>query len=224
MKLTQIYIESKIILFEDFAKFRWSSGMMSPVYCDHRQLLGSPRFRTPVVQALVEKCMTFQGKVDAVVGVATGGIPYATWVASAMDLPLGYVRPQAKAHGKQARVEGGLDPRARVLLVEDMISTGGSSLEVVKSLKAEGFQVPHVQALMTYFPKFIYNKFADENAPFSALLEFKDFLEEPSVKAVIQRNPDLYAQWETELEDRCINPVIPEHHLPRTPGAGFKRK
>jgi orotate phosphoribosyltransferase len=224
MKLTQIYVESRIILFEDHAKFRWSSGMMSPVYCDHRQLLGSPKYRNPVIEALIERCKTFSGKVDAVVGVATGGIPYATWVASAMDLPLGYVRPQAKAYGKQARVEGGLKSNSKVLLVEDMISTGGTSLEVVKSLKAEGFEVPHVQALMTYFPKFIYNKFEAEAAPFSALLEFKDFLDEPLVKSVIEKNPELYAKWELELQDRCINPVIPEHHLPRTPGAGFKRK
>jgi len=204
--LTSIYLEAKVIEFQDHKKYRWASGMMSPVYCDHRKMIGNVKCRKALMSQMIEACRKNLNDIDAVVGVATGGIAYAAWVADALDLPMGYVRTQSKDHGKPNRVEGGLSSGARVLLIEDMISTGGSSLEVVKTLKNEGFGVPHVQCLMTYFPQFVVEKFAAEGAKMSFLVEFRNFVSEPSVQAIIEKCPELYAQWESDLTERCQHP------------------
>jgi orotate phosphoribosyltransferase len=214
MNLTQEYLAANIIEFADHKKYRWASGMMSPVYCDHRKILGNIACRSNVIPAFAEFCNEVKSEVDAVVGVATGGIAYAAWIAEKLNLPMGYVRLQNKDHGKSNRVEGGLSKGMRVLLIEDMISTGGSSLEIVKSLKAEGYEVPHVRALMSYFPKYVTEKFEQQGTKMLAMLEFSSFLAEASVRSIIEKAPDLFAHWEEELKVKCKQENSQRDHKP----------
>ncbi|RMF48318.1 MAG: orotate phosphoribosyltransferase, partial [Bacteroidetes bacterium] len=143
--------------------FVWASGRESPVYVDHRRLLAYPSWRRWVVEALGQR--VGQGPpMQAVVGVATAGIPWAAWLAEKLNLPAGYVRPQPKKHGLGHQVEGLTQPVGPVLLVEDLISTGGSLLRAAQALQEAGFFVGAVAALWSYelpeaewlpFPRYI---------------------------------------------------------------------
>ncbi len=129
--------------------FTWASGIQSPIYCDNRKTLSYPRVRSFIKAALVEKSKTF-GMFNMVAGVATAGIAHGALLADALDLPFAYVRGKAKGHGLQNRIEGDVRGNERILVVEDLISTGGSSLEAVQILEAYGCNVAGVLAIFTY--------------------------------------------------------------------------
>ena len=128
--------------------FTWSSGMKAPIYCDNRQLLGDPSLRGRIAEALAEAA-----KAEAptlVAGTSTAGIPWGALVADRLALPFAYVRPEPKKHGMGRQVEGPSAKGHRVVLIEDLISTGGSSLKCVEALRAEGGEVRAVLALFSY--------------------------------------------------------------------------
>ena len=132
-------------------KFTWASGIQSPIYCDNRKIIGVVEARRAVATAFVgvinEK---FGSNVDVVAGTSTAGIPHAAFVSEQMSLPMSYVRGSKKAHGTGSQVEGADVNGKRVVLVEDLISTGGSSLEAVAALRAAGAEVLGVVAIFTY--------------------------------------------------------------------------
>lgn len=128
--------------------FTWASGLKSPIYCDNRQLLGVPAVRDQIVAALVARAALVAPTLIA--GAATAGVPWAAMVADRMQLPMAYVRPTPKNHGMGRQVEGPLAKDHRVVLVEDLISTGMSSLRCAEALRAEGAEVPAVLALFSY--------------------------------------------------------------------------
>lgn len=118
--------------------FTWASGIKSPIYCDNRMVLSHPEARTFIVQALSERVKNLHIEPDGIAGTATAGIPWGALVADRLNLPFVYVRAEAKEHGKKKRIEGDLKPGKHVLLIEDLISTGGSSLAAVLALRDEG--------------------------------------------------------------------------------------
>ncbi len=128
--------------------FTWASGLKSPIYCDNRQLMGFPQVRDQIVEALVAQSSALAPSLVA--GAATAGVPWAAMVADRMKLPLAYVRPTPKNHGMGRQVEGPLAKGHRVVLIEDLISTGMSSLKCAEALRAEGAEVPAVLALFSY--------------------------------------------------------------------------
>jgi len=129
--------------------FTWASGIQSPIYCDNRKTLSYPKVRTFIKESLAEKSKVF-GMFNMVAGVATAGIAHGALLADALDLPFAYVRSKAKGHGLQNRIEGDVRGNERILVVEDLISTGGSSLEAVHTLEALGCNVAGVLAIFTY--------------------------------------------------------------------------
>jgi len=129
--------------------FTWASGIQSPIYCDNRKTLSHPLVRTFIKKSLVEKSTLF-GRFNMVAGVATAGIAHGALLADALDLPFAYVRSKTKGHGLQNRIEGDVRGNERILVVEDLISTGGSSLEAVQTLEALGCNVAGVLAIFTY--------------------------------------------------------------------------
>ena len=131
------------------APFTWASGILSPIYCDNRKILSYPKARKIVVQAFVERARTM-GNFQVVAGVASAGVPWGALIADALDLPFVYVRDKAKGHGLGNRIEGELRGNERVLVIEDLISTGGSSLEAVSALENFGATVVGVLAIFTY--------------------------------------------------------------------------
>lgn len=130
--------------------FIWASGIRSPIYCDNRLILSAPEVRSNVEQALADMIRREFPGVEALMGTATAGIAHAAIAAHILGLPMGYVRSSAKDHGRQKRIDGRLSPWERVVVVEDLISTGGSALDSVEALREAGAEVLGVAALFTY--------------------------------------------------------------------------
>lgn len=143
-------LETKAVTLNVETPYTWASGLKSPIYCDNRVTLSYPSLRKLITKGLCELVLHNFKDVDAIVGVATGGLPQGALVAEALNLPLSYVRPQKKGHGQSKLVEGHLPKGSRVVLIEDLISTGGSSLSAVKAVEASGVTVLGVVAVFTY--------------------------------------------------------------------------
>lgn len=130
--------------------FTWSSGLRAPIYCDNRLTLAYPNIRKTIAHSFVELIEQRYGNVDVIAGTATAGIPHAAWVSDALNLPMVYVRGSAKSHGKQQQIEGKVQPGQKAVVIEDLISTGGSVLTAVKALQDAGVDVVGVAAIFTY--------------------------------------------------------------------------
>ncbi|WP_297870763.1 orotate phosphoribosyltransferase [uncultured Oscillibacter sp.] len=130
--------------------FTWASGIKSPIYCDNRLTLTAPAVRTHVEEGLVDLICRHYPGVEVLMGTSTAGIAHAAIVGHLMGLPMGYVRSSGKDHGRQNRIEGKLEPGARVVVVEDLISTGGSCIDVVEALREAGAEVLGIASIFTY--------------------------------------------------------------------------
>jgi orotate phosphoribosyltransferase len=130
--------------------YKWASGWLSPIYCDNRLSLSFPQSRTLIKNALVELIKEKFAGVEAIAGVATAGIPQGALIAEVLNLPFIYVRPKPKDHGMENLIEGKVTPGQRVVVIEDLISTGGSSLKAVEALRDSGFEVLGMAAIFTY--------------------------------------------------------------------------
>ncbi|NOY22331.1 MAG: orotate phosphoribosyltransferase [Acidobacteria bacterium] len=130
--------------------FTWVSGIRSPIYCDNRLLISHPTERNLVVNSFLEVINSMDRKPDCIAGTATSGIPFAAWVADRMNLPMCYVRAKKKAHGKGKAIEGEVYEGEKVLVIEDLISTGKSSVAVVQNLLEAGLEVTGVVAIFSY--------------------------------------------------------------------------
>ncbi len=130
--------------------FTWASGIKSPIYCDNRLTLTAPEVRDEVEHGLAEIIKTCYPECQVVMGTSTAGIAHAAITATILDLPMGYVRSGAKDHGRTNQIEGRLEPGQKVVVVEDLISTAGSCLEVVKVLREAGAQVLGIASIFTY--------------------------------------------------------------------------
>ncbi len=130
--------------------FTWASGIKSPIYCDNRLTLTAPEVRTHVEEGLVDLICRHYPNVEVLMGTSTAGIAHAAIVGHLMGLPMGYVRSSGKDHGRQNRIEGKLEPGWRVVVVEDLISTAGSCIDVVEALREAGAEVLGVASIFTY--------------------------------------------------------------------------
>lgn len=130
--------------------FTWASGIKSPIYCDNRLTLTAPEVRTHVEEGLAELIRTHYPDVEVLMGTSTAGIAHAAIVGHIMGLPMGYVRSGNKDHGRQNRIEGRLEPGQKVVVVEDLISTAGSCIEVVEALRDAGAEVLGIVSIFTY--------------------------------------------------------------------------
>ncbi len=130
--------------------FTWASGIQSPIYCDNRLTLSAPAVRDRVERALAETVRKYHPDCEMLMGTSTAGIAHAAITATLLDLPMGYVRGEAKSHGRTNRIEGRLDPGTKVVVIEDLISTGGSAVEVVEALREAGAEVLGIVSIFTY--------------------------------------------------------------------------
>ncbi len=177
--------------------FTWASGLKSPIYCDNRQLLGQPGLRRRIAGSLTDRARALAPTLVA--GTATAGIPWAALVAEALDLPMAYVRAEPKKHGMGRQVEGPSAGGHRVLLLEDLISTGGSSLRCAEALRAEGAEVLQVLALFSYGLDVAEAAFAAARVPLASLATFADLhavaaerslLDAAGLRALAEWRPD----------------------------------
>ena len=140
----------KAVFFRPNEPFTWASGIKSPVYCDNRLILSAPKIRERVEQAIADDVRTEYPDAEALMGTSTAGIAHAAIAAHLMGIPMGYVRSGAKDHGRQNQIEGRLEHGQKVVVIEDLISTGGSVLEVVEVLRAAGAEVLGIVSIFTY--------------------------------------------------------------------------
>lgn len=149
-KIAKDLLSIKAVFFRPEEPFTWASGIKSPVYCDNRLTLTSPEVRTDVENGLAELIKVNYPEAEVLMGTSTAGIAHAAITAHILDMPMGYVRSGAKDHGRQNQIEGRLEKGQKVVVVEDLISTGGSVLEVVDVLREAGAEVLGVVSIFTY--------------------------------------------------------------------------
>lgn len=157
--------------------FTWASGMRSPIYCDNRITLSYPEVRREIKKAMAETSKVF-GAVDMIAGVATAGIAHGALLADYLDLPFCYVRAAPKGHGRQNQIEGEIKPGSKILVVEDLISTGGSSIEVVEILRKEGFTVSGVIAIFDYGFEKAAENFRNSECKYISLSNYSALIKE----------------------------------------------
>ena len=143
-------LKIKAVFFRPEEPFTWASGIKSPVYCDNRLTLTAPEVRTDVEKGLAELVKEYYPEAEVLMGTSTAGIAHAAITAHLLDMPMGYVRSGAKDHGRQNQIEGRLEKGQKVVVVEDLISTGGSVIEVVNVLREAGAEVLGVVSIFTY--------------------------------------------------------------------------
>ena len=149
-RIAKDLLKIKAVFFRPEEPFTWASGIKSPVYCDNRLTLSDPEVRTDVESGLAEVIRTQYPEAEVLMGTSTAGIAHAAITAHMMGLPMGYVRSGAKDHGRQNQIEGRLEAGQKVVVVEDLISTGGSVLEVVQVLRDAGAEVLGIASIFTY--------------------------------------------------------------------------
>jgi len=149
-KTAELLLQINAIKLKPENPFTWASGWKSPIYCDNRIILSYPSIRNYVREQMGKQVERLYGKPDVIAGVATGAIGIGMLVAEYLGLPFIYVRPEAKSHGRQNQIEGNLEPNQSVVVIEDLISTGKSSLNAVEALKKSGANVKGMLAIFTY--------------------------------------------------------------------------
>ncbi len=195
-------LKIKAVFLRPQEPFTWASGIKSPIYCDNRLTLSYPEVRKDVEQGLAELVKKHFPECQILMGTATAGIPHAALVADILGLPMGYVRSSAKSHGRNNQIEGKWAKGDKVVVVEDLISTGGSSIEVVESLRSLGVEVLGVIAIFTYgLPKALEN-FEKANCKAYALSNY-DALIEVALEENYIKEEDLnkLKEWKKDPSD-----------------------
>ena len=149
-KVAAALLKIKAVFLRPEEPFTWASGIKSPIYCDNRLILSSPEARDIVERAIAETVKNDYPEAEALMGTSTAGIAHAAIAAWILDKPMGYVRGSAKDHGRNNRIEGRLEPSTKVVVIEDLISTAGSCIEVVEALREAGAEVLGVVSIFTY--------------------------------------------------------------------------
>ncbi len=171
-KVAELLLEAKAIKLSPEQPFVWSSGWNSPIYCDNRVALSFPDTRSYIKKAFAAIVSEKYADVDIIVGVATGGIAIGALVADVLNLPFAYVRPEPKKHGMGNQIEGRIEPGQKVLVIEDLISTGGSSLKVVDVLQAQSIEVAGMIAIFTYGFEIADQKFREKGVQLETLSNY----------------------------------------------------
>ena len=171
-KIAKDLLKIKAVFFRPDEPFTWASGIKSPVYCDNRLTLTAPEVRLDVEQGLAQLIKDNYPEAEVLMGTSTAGIAHAAITAHLLNMPMGYVRSGAKDHGRQNQIEGRLEPGQKVVVVEDLISTGGSVLEVVDVLRQAGADVLGVVSIFTYGMKKGLERLAAANVKNVSLTNF----------------------------------------------------
>ncbi len=176
-RIAEDLLKIRAVFFRPDEPFTWASGIKSPVYCDNRLTLTSPEVRNDVENGLAEAVRTYYPDAEVLMGTSTAGIAHAAITGHLLGLPMGYVRSGAKDHGRQNQIEGRLDPGAKVVVVEDLISTGGSVIEVVNVLREAGAEVLGIVSIFTYGMKKGLLRLAEANVENHSLTDFDTIAE-----------------------------------------------
>lgn len=178
-------LKIKAVFLRPEEPFTWASGIRSPIYCDNRLTLTAPEVRNDVETSLAEVIEELFPEAEVLMGTATAGIAHAAITAHLMGLPMGYVRSGSKDHGRGNRIEGRLDAGSKVVVVEDLISTGGSCIEAVEALREAGAQVLGVVSIMTYGLRKGIDRMAEAGIEWTSLTDFDTVAEVAAAEGYI---------------------------------------
>ena len=177
--------------------YTWSSGLKSPIYCDNRLTLSYPKVRQVIVDGLVKSVNPTD--VDVIAGTATAGIPHGALLADRLGLPFIYVRSSAKGHGKGNQIEGRLEAGARVLVIEDLLSTGMSSIDAAKAIRQAGGDVIGIQAIFSYGLPVLQKNLSDADLTATSLTTFSELIEVAESTGVLNRSElDSLRDWQED--------------------------
>ncbi|GAB4380935.1 MAG: orotate phosphoribosyltransferase [Salibacteraceae bacterium] len=204
-KVAEFLLQIKAIILRPSDPFTWSSGWKAPIYCDNRRTLSFPRIRTFIRQEIVKAIDDNFGRPDLIAGVATGGIAQAALVAQELGLPLVYVRPKVKTHGTKSQIEGVIESGQSVIVIEDLVSTGNSSLTAVDALRDAGCIVKGMVAIFSYGFDIARNNFMEHKCPLVTLTDYD---------AVIQKAIETNYIQEADLESLNAWREDPENWKP----------
>jgi len=168
--------------------FTWTSGIKSPIYCDNSLILSFPNVRKFVADKMTEIVENKYGKDICIAGVATGAIAIGAMIAERLNLPYAYVRPEPKEHGLKNQIEGNIKNGSNVVVIEDLISTGKSSLNAINALKSEGYNVMGMLSIFSYNFQFANKKFEDENISINSLSDYNSLVNLIQSEGTLDRN------------------------------------
>ncbi len=198
-KTAELLLQIKAIKLDAQQGFKWASGWNSPIYCDNRIILSYPPIRNFVREHMARQVEQLYGKADVIAGVATGAIGIGMLVAEYLSLPFAYVRPEAKSHGRQNQIEGKVEEGQTVVVIEDLISTGNSSLNAVKALQDANLQIKGMLAIFSYGFDTADQNFKDANIELHTLSNY-EYLLEVALKTnyINQAESELLKSWRND--------------------------
>jgi orotate phosphoribosyltransferase len=200
-KVAEFLLQIKAIKLQPDQPFTWASGWKSPIYCDNRIALSYPRVRTFIRQELVKLIEDKFGRPDIIAGVATAAIAQGALVAEAMGLPFVYVRSSAKDHGRQNTIEGEVQPNVSAVVIEDLVSTGGSSLKAVEELRKNGVIVKGLVSIFTYGFETASSSFKKSACPFYSLSNYDTLIKQAVTTGYIKKQDlPLLQEWRKHPE------------------------
>lgn len=195
-KVAEYLLQIKAIKLSPENLFTWASGIQSPIYCDNRKSLSHPELRSYIKQSFAALVKEKFPQADAVSGVATAGIAHGALLADELNLPFSYVRSSPKGHGLQNLIEGEIKPGSKVVVVEDLISTGGSSLKAVNDLRANGIEVIGLVAIFSYGFNKAVTAFSEADCPYYTLSNFDALMNLAQEKSLFtQQQIDFMNNW-----------------------------
>jgi len=195
-EIAQALLKINAVLLQPNDPFTWTSGLKSPIYCDNRLTMSYPEIREVIAEGFATVIRERYPDCEAVAGIATGGIPHAAWVAQKLNLPMLYVRDKAKGHGKTNQIEGHFTRGQKVVLIEDLISTGGSSLKAAIAVGEAGCEVQGVIAIFTYQFQMAIDAFAAQNIQLDTLSNYTALIEVALQNGAIQNSEvELLLDW-----------------------------
>lgn len=178
--------------------FTWTSGIISPIYCDNRMTMSYPTIREQIAEGFASLIRNQYPNVEVIAGTATAGIPHAAWVAQKLNLPMIYVRDKAKGHGKENLIEGSVQAGQKVVVIEDLISTGGSSLKAALAVNDAGAQALAVLAIFSYEFDKAKQAFAERNIPLHTLSNYSTLVDVALQQGKIKQDEvELLQSWRT---------------------------
>ncbi|SBO17789.1 orotate phosphoribosyltransferase [Carnobacterium divergens] len=198
-KIAQDLLEIKAVSLSPNEPYTWASGIKSPIYCDNRITMSYPSVRREISRGLAELIKRDYPEAEVIAGTATAGIPHAAWVAERLDLPMVYIRGKAKDHGKGNQIEGRITKNQKMVIIEDLISTGGSVIDAAVAAKNEGADVIGAAAIFTYeLPKGIEN-FKKHQLSFATLTNYSTLIDVALELGTIEANDlNLLKEWKQD--------------------------
>ncbi|WP_271852907.1 orotate phosphoribosyltransferase [Planococcus maritimus] len=181
--------------------FTWASGVKSPIYCDNRLTMSYPAVRKAIADGLAETIRREYPDAQVIAGTATAGIPHAAWVAERLDLPMVYVRSKPKGHGQSNLIEGKIEPGQKAVVIEDLISKGGSVLQAAQALQDAGFKVAGIAVIFTYGLPQAQQAIADAGFTFHTLTDFSALVEQAEENgAIAAEDLPMLSEWHEKLK------------------------